>query len=81
MVFLLEQVSSGEFAAGAGVAPERTALPHGNGEYASVDAVMARLMELYDEEFGGFGVEPKQPPWEALRFLTARYGLTGERAS
>ena len=26
MVFLLEQVSSGEFAAGAGVAPERTAL-------------------------------------------------------
>ena len=80
MVFLLEQVSSGEFAAGAGVAPERTASPHGNGEYASVDAVMARLMELYDEEFGGFGVEPKQPPWEALRFLTARYGLTGERA-
>ena len=81
MVFLLEQVSSGEFVAGAGVAPERTALPHGNGEYASVDAVTARLMELYDEEFGGFGVEPKQPPWEALRFLTARYGLTGERAS
>ena len=80
MVFLLEQVSSGEFASGAGVAPERTASARGNGEYASVDAVMARLMELYDEEFGGFGVEPKQPPWEALRFLTARYGLTGERA-
>ena len=80
MVFLLEQVSSGEFAAGAGVAPERTASPHSNGGYASVDAVTGRLTELYDEEFGGFGVEPKQPPWEALRFLTARYGLTGDRA-
>ena len=80
MVFLLEQVSSGEFAAGAGVAPERTASVRGTGGYASVDAVTARLMELYDEEFGGFGVEPKQPPWEALRFFTARYGLTGDRA-
>lgn len=81
MVFLLEQVSSGEFAAGGGFAPERTASPHSNDGYASVDAVTARLMELYDEEFGGFGLEPKQPPWEALRFLTARYGLTGDRAT
>ena len=80
MVFLLEQVSSGEFAAGAGIAPERAAPARSNGGYASVDAVTVRLMELYDEEFGGFGVEPKQPPWEALRFLTARYGLTGDRA-
>ena len=80
MVFLLEQVSSGEFAAGGELAPERTASPHSNGDYASADAVTARLTELYDEEFGGFGVEPKQPPWEALRFLTARYGLTGDRA-
>ena len=24
-------------------------------------------------------MEPKQPPWEALSFLTARYGLTGDR--
>ena len=30
-------------------------------------------------EFGGFGLEPKQPPWEALQFLLARYGLTGDR--
>ena len=80
MVFLLEQVSSGEFAAGAGVTPERAASARSNGDYASVDAVTVRLMELYDEEFGGFGVEPKQPPWEALWFLNARYGLTGDRA-
>ena len=80
MVFLLEQVSSGEFAPGGELAPERTASPNSNGDYASADAVTARLTELYDEEFGGFGVEPKQPPWEALRFLTARYGLTGDRA-
>ena len=89
MVFLLEQVSSGEFAAGGGLAPERTAPARSNGDYAQPrrlearkmnDAVTARLTELYDEEFGGFGVEPKQPPWEALRFLTARYGLTGDRA-
>ena len=38
-----------------------------------------RLTELYDEQFGGFGVEPKQPPWEALQFLCGRFGLTGER--
>ena len=80
MVFLLEQVSSGEFPADAGTAPQRAAPPVRTGESASADAVTARLMELYDAEFGGFGVEPKQPPWEALRFLTARFGLTGDRA-
>ena len=36
-------------------------------------------MELYDAEFGGFGIEPKQPPWEALQFLTARYSRSGDR--
>ncbi len=73
-------MSSGEFSADAGTAPERAPSPGRTGESASVDAVTARLMELYDAEFGGFGVEPKQPPWEALRFLTARYGLSGDRA-
>ena len=42
--------------------------------------MLARLEELYDPEFGGFGFEPKQPPWEALFFLTSRYGFTGDRA-
>ena len=95
MVALLEQVSSGEAAPGNGDAPtpessarqaltpirrEREVSYGRAGASASVDAVTGRLMELYDGQFGGFGVEPKQPPWEALRFLTARYGLTGDRA-
>ena len=80
MVALLESVSSGEFAADpeSGEVPVPSTRDKPNG---SVDAVMARLTELYDEEFGGFGLEPKQPPWEALRFLAARYGITGDRAT
>ena len=80
MAALLEQVSSGEFVPEDGHTAGRAASPGRAGANASVDAVMTRLMELYDEEFGGFGLEPKQPPWEALQFLTARYGLTGDRA-
>ena len=80
MVALLEQVSSGEYVpdpeSGASRPTARGAAPVD----ASVDGVLARLAALYDEAFGGFGVEPKQPPWEALRFLTARYGLTGDRS-
>ena len=42
--------------------------------------MLGRLQDLYDEEFGGFALEPKQPPWEALQFLLARYELTGNRS-
>ena len=80
MVALLQQVSSGEFSPEYKPAPESSASSGRAGTNASVDAVLDRLIELYDEQFGGFGLEPKQPPWEALRFLTARYGLTGDRA-
>ena len=80
MLALLERVSSGEVAPADGGPTDRAAPSARDGASASVDAVTGRLMELYDEQFGGFGVEPKQPPWEALRFLTARYGLTGDRA-
>ena len=80
MAALLERVSSGEGVPADGDAAERAASPARAGAGASVDAVTRRLVELYDGQFGGFGVEPKQPPWEALRFLTARYGLTGDRA-
>ena len=79
MVALLTRVSSGEVAPGGGHGADSTASPDRDGANASVDAVLGRLTELCDEQFGGFGLEPKQPPWEALRFLTARYGLTGER--
>ena len=82
MVSLLRQVSSGEVTPGdgSGNRADQSASPGRDGaNNASVDAVLDRLTELYDEQFGGFGLEPKQPPWEALLFLTARYGLTGER--
>ena len=81
MVSLLRQVSSGEVTPGdgSGNRADHTASAGRDGANASVDAVLGRLTELYDEQFGGFGLEPKQPPWEALQFLTARYGLTGER--
>ena len=75
MAALLERISSGEFVAENG----RRAESVSKAGAASVEAALERLVELYDEEFGGFGVEPKQPPWEALHFLTARYGLTGDR--
>jgi len=81
MVALLEQVSSGGIVPGADGADGSPASSRGRSANASVDAVFSRLTELYDEEFGGFGLEPKQPPWEALRFLTARYELSGDRAA
>ena len=43
------------------------------------NAVLARLRELYDPEYGGFGREPKQPPWEALRCLLSVYGRSGDK--
>ena len=76
---VLEQASSGEIAAQDRYPSERTSPPGQAVANASVDAVLARLLELYDAEFGGFGLEPKQPPWEALQFLTARYSHTGDR--
>ena len=79
MVLLLEQLSNGEFVSQGSGASERATAADRSVAASSVDAVMGRLSELYDEEFGGFGMEPKQPPWEALHFLTARYGLTGNR--
>ena len=79
MVALLTRVASGEVTPEGGNRADLAASPGRAEANASVAAVMGRLAELYDEQFGGFGLEPKQPPWEALQFLTARYGLTGER--
>lgn len=80
MVALLEQISSGEFVQEASRSSSDIESPASNKTNASIDAVLGRLQDLYDAEFGGFGLEPKQPPWEALGFLLARYGLTGDRA-
>ena len=80
MAMALERISSGDFA-GEGSRPPTTAgSTTDDGNAASVDAVLDRLHDLYDDEFGGFALEPKQPPWEALHFLLARYELTGDRA-
>ena len=78
MAALLERISGGEIDAGEGRVDAQAVTSGRNS--ASVDAVVDRLRELYDEEFGGFGFEPKQPPWEALLLLLARHERTGDRA-
>ncbi len=79
MAAVLEQISSGEFVGAASEPATTTGSSADDGAVGSVDAVLRRLQDLYDDEFGGFGLEPKQPPWEALEFLIARHGLTGDR--
>ena len=88
MLGLLEQVAAGYPAsappAGSGgqgeireALPQRPAAETG----ASPDGrVLRRLEEIYDPEFGGFGMEPKQPPWEGLRFLLGLYSRSGEKS-
>ena len=80
MATVLAQISSGEFVGEASRPVANSESLTSNASNGSVSAVLSRLQDLYDEEFGGFGVEPKQPPWEALEFLAARHGLTGDRA-
>ena len=83
MVFLLDRVSRGQVATAPQTAPEPGCSPSGTAAVAPVDPVervQVRLAELYDNRFGGFGLEPKQPPWEALGFLMARSSLTGDRS-
>ncbi|MXZ91800.1 MAG: thioredoxin domain-containing protein [Chloroflexi bacterium] len=80
MAAVLEQISSGESATELSNPAARAKASTNSGTNASVDAVLGRLQDLYDEEFGGFALEPKQPPWEALQFLLARYELTGNRS-
>jgi uncharacterized protein YyaL (SSP411 family) len=79
MAALLEQISSGEFVPETASAAQTETRSANADPTSSSDAVVARLLDLYDDRFGGFGVEPKQPPWEALSFLAARYGATGDR--
>ena len=45
----------------------------------TADLVLAKLRELYDVDYGGFGLEPKQPPWEALGLLAALYSRSGDK--
>ena len=79
MATVLEQVSSGELVVETSGPVTNAGSLTSTATNGSVSAVLSRLQDLYDEEFGGFGEEPKQPPWEALQFLLARYELTGDR--
>jgi len=81
MVALLQQVSAGEIPSPDSRPAHAPAPPGRPAGSPTTNGVFDRLAQLYDEEFGGFGVEPKQPPWEALRFLLARYSLSGDRAT
>ena len=80
MVALLERVTQGGEVTATPGRPESSYAPAANAEDAPVERVLLRLAELYDDRFGGFGLEPKQPPWEALRLLMARSSLAGDRS-
>ncbi len=43
------------------------------------ERVVDRLCELYDPRFGGFGLEPKQPPWDAVKLLMTLYSRSRTR--
>ena len=54
--------------------------PAGRERGSTSNSILERLRDLYDPEFGGFGREPKQPPWEALRFLLALHGRSRDKS-
>ena len=81
MVRLLERVRSSYpkvsslFTPPTGSAQDRPSqVPEG----AAAGLVRQRLEELYDPLFGGFGDEPKQPPWEGVELLLSLYQRHGE---
>jgi len=88
MLPLLEQVSAQYPEVGAalrgrpGTTPSPSMGERRNGGEAP-HPVLNRLQEIYDTDFGGFGLEPKQPPWESLKLLLALHsrsnvGATGQ---
>ena len=86
MVRLLEQVVAGDPTAGVVVkSPNREVTSNATkplveeSEGSPAGLVLQRLHELYDPDFGGFGREPKQPPWEGLRYLMALYSRSGDK--
>ena len=79
MLALLEQVIA-HFPAPVPAAPRQepaNTARRSDDDAAPDERVLRRLEELYDPRFGGFGLEPKQPPWEGLRFFLELYGRTG----
>ena len=81
MVQLLEQVGS-SYPHGSAVAPKDD-LGYDRApkiqQGATVRSVIEKLEEIYDPSFGGFGGEPKQPPWDGIDLLLSVYHRNGER--
>ncbi len=77
MVRFLEQASSGHPDLIESAPPSIAASAGEPG--AEVTSGLQRLEELYDSNFGGFGSEPKQPPWDGVELLLERYGHTREK--
>ena len=86
MIRLLEQVVAGDSTGRVVVESPTSEVTSGSAkplvagiQDPPTSQVLQRLQELYDPDFGGFGREPKQPPWEGLRYLMALYSRSGEK--
>ena len=81
MVLFLEQASLGHPpGGGVGEGPDANKTVSVGEPGSEVTSVLQRLEELYDSEYGGFGMEPKQPPWDGLGLLLERYCHTRDRS-
>ena len=81
MLKLLDEVTH-SYSEGTTFAPEASedpAVGSTRDQAAAAGLVLERLEGLYDGGFGGFGDEPKQPPWEDVEFLLSVYQRTGDR--
>ena len=83
MLGLLEQVIARfpEPLASTSASPRKALgqTPAGSASESPDEAILKRLEGIYDPQYGGFGLEPKQPPWEGLRLLLDLYGRSGEK--
>ena len=82
MLHLLEQVGAGFKSSEqvrAGLKPALTKPSPRDVQESPTVQVLRWLEELYDPDFGGFGLEPKQPPWEGLKLLLVLYSRSGDR--
>ena len=87
MVRFLQQKVSGDAAetSGSGIpssgdSPGPLRAHAGDALDSPASDVLRRLQDIYDPKYGGFGLEPKQPPWEGLRFLMALYSRSADKS-
>lgn len=77
MSLVLSRVASA-FASGFGETRARPAESRDGGRDRSIEAVIGDVFSTFDEEHGGFGVEPKFPHTAPLHLAMALYRETGE---